>query len=105
MAHAFPATGSTGAARFDRGRAMRTDEPDIFDFKGLTSALDGKAEHSLKRALEAMRVHLGMQVAYVSEFVDDRTYFREVDAPGLEHVVKPGDSMPLDYVYCRHILE
>ncbi|MBF6616184.1 MAG: EAL domain-containing protein [Candidimonas sp.] len=84
---------------------MRADEPDIFDFRGLTSALDGKAEHSLKRALEAMRVHLGMQVAYVSEFVDDRTYFREVDAPGLEHVVKPGDSMPLDYVYCRHILE
>lgn len=84
---------------------MRTGESDIFDLKGLTAALDDKAEHSLRRALEAVRVHLGMQVAYVSEFVDDRTYFREVDAPGLEHVIKPGDSMPLDYVYCRHILE
>lgn len=84
---------------------MHTGEPDSFDLKGLTTALDGSAEHSLRRALEAVRVHLGMQVAYVSEFVEDRTYFREVDAPGLEHVVKPGDSMPLDYVYCRHILE
>jgi FOG: EAL domain len=84
---------------------MSTGEPDIFDLKGLTAALDDKAEYSLRRALEAVRVHLGMQVAYVSEFVADRTYFREVDAPGLEHVIKPGDSMPLDYVYCRHILE
>jgi EAL domain-containing protein (putative c-di-GMP-specific phosphodiesterase class I) len=80
-------------------------ELDIFDLKGLTSALDDRAEYSLRRALEAVRVHLGMQVAYVSEFEGDRTYFREVDAPGLEHVIKPGDSMPLDYVYCRHILE
>lgn len=84
---------------------MREGEPDIFDLKGLTAALDDKAEYSLRRALEAVRVHLGMQVAYVSEFIEDRTYFREVDAPGLEHLVKPGDSMPLDYVYCRHILE
>lgn len=84
---------------------MGTDEVDIFDLKGLATALDDKADYSLRRALEAVRVHLGMQVAYVSEFVEDRTYFREVDAPGLEQVIKPGDSMPLDYVYCRHILE
>ena len=84
---------------------MDTGEPDSFDLKGLTTALDGNAEHSLRRALEAVRLHLGMQVAYVSEFVGDRSYFREVDGPGFEHVVKPGDSMPLDDVYCQHILE
>lgn len=84
---------------------MTIGEPDSFDLRGLTTALDDKAEYSLRRALEAVRVHLGMQVAYVSEFVGDLTVFREVDAPGLEHVIKPGDSMPLDYVYCKHILE
>lgn len=84
---------------------MSADKAGNFDLMGLTAALDEQAENSLKRTLEAIRVHLGMQVAYVSEFVGDRTYFREVDAPGLEHVVKTGDSMPLDYVYCRHILE
>jgi EAL domain-containing protein (putative c-di-GMP-specific phosphodiesterase class I) len=46
-----------------------------------------------------------MEVAYMSEFVDGRSVFREVDAPGLEHMVKPGDSQSLDDVYCRHILE
>jgi EAL domain-containing protein (putative c-di-GMP-specific phosphodiesterase class I) len=57
------------------------------------------------RALHAIRSHLGMEVAYVSEFVGDRTVFREVDAPGLEKIIKVGDSYSLDDVYCRHILE
>ena len=45
-----------------------------------------------------------MEVAYVSEFVGDDSVFRTVDAPGLEALIKPGDSRPLDDVYCRHIL-
>ncbi len=57
------------------------------------------------RALQAIRSHLGMEVAYVSEFVGDRTVFRQVDAPGLEAMIKVGDSHSLDDVYCRHILE
>jgi EAL domain-containing protein (putative c-di-GMP-specific phosphodiesterase class I) len=45
-----------------------------------------------------------MDVAYVSEFVDGRSVFREVDAPGQEALIKVGDSQSLDDVYCRHIL-
>jgi EAL domain-containing protein (putative c-di-GMP-specific phosphodiesterase class I) len=56
-------------------------------------------------ALQAIRRHLGMEVAYVSEFVGTESVFREVDAPGLEHLIKPGDRMALDDVFCRHILE
>ncbi len=59
---------------------------------------------TVKRALAAIRSHLGMEVAYVSEFIGDRTVFREVDAPGLEALIKVGDSQSLDDVYCRHIL-
>jgi len=58
----------------------------------------------VQRALEAVRTHLGLQVAYVSEFVGNETVFRHVDAPGLAHLIKPGDSKSLDDVYCRHIL-
>jgi len=46
-----------------------------------------------------------MRVAYISRIVGDRSIFLEVDAPGMEHLIKPGDSMSLDDVYCRHILE
>ena len=59
----------------------------------------------VKRSLQAIRTHLDMEVACVSEFVDDRIVFREVDAPGLERMIKPGDSRSVDEVYCRHILE
>lgn len=59
----------------------------------------------IQDALEAIRRHLGMEVAYLSEFVDGRSVFRHVDAPGLEHLIKPGDSRPLETVYCTHILE
>jgi EAL domain-containing protein (putative c-di-GMP-specific phosphodiesterase class I) len=58
----------------------------------------------LARTLEAIRTHLGMEVAYVSEFKDDISLFKAVDAPGLEGVIKPGDSQPLDDIFCRHIL-
>ncbi len=56
-------------------------------------------------ALVAIRSHLKMEVAYFSEFVGDRSVFRRVDAPGLEHLIKEGDSQSLDDVYCNHILE
>lgn len=58
----------------------------------------------VRRSLRAVRTHLGMEVAYISEFVGDRSLLREVDAPGLESRVKAGDSFALDDIYCRHIL-
>jgi EAL domain-containing protein (putative c-di-GMP-specific phosphodiesterase class I) len=63
------------------------------------------SDELIKRALAAIRTHLGMDVAYVSQFEGDRSIFRVVDAPGLEHLIKSGDSRPLDEVYCSHILE
>lgn len=72
----------------------------------MASAADGNSPGgaTVKRALAVIRSHLGMEVAYVSEFVDNQSVFREVDAPGLEALIKPGDSRSLDDVYCRHIL-
>src|SRR5437016_13160615 len=57
----------------------------------------------VKRSLQAIRTHLDMEVAYVSEVVGDQIVFREVDAPGLEAMIKPGDSRSHDQVDCRHI--
>ena len=71
---------------------------------GLRGAAENKSPDTVRSALEAIRKHLGMEVAYISEFVDNRSVFREVDAPGLENLIKVGDSHSLDDVYCRHIL-
>jgi EAL domain-containing protein (putative c-di-GMP-specific phosphodiesterase class I) len=59
----------------------------------------------LDRALEAIRKHLGMDVAYLSEFVGNDSVFRAVDAPGLEELAYVGRKLSLDDVYCRHIIE
>jgi EAL domain-containing protein (putative c-di-GMP-specific phosphodiesterase class I) len=82
-----------------------TDSPDLADFVRAERARPSDASETIRRALKAVRCHLGMQVAYVSRFDDDRSIFCEVDAPGLEHLVKPGDSRSLNDVYCRHILQ
>jgi EAL domain-containing protein (putative c-di-GMP-specific phosphodiesterase class I) len=59
---------------------------------------------TLERAVRAMRTHLGLDVAYASEFVGETMVLREVDAPGLEQVAHKGASFPLEAVYCRDIL-
>ncbi len=59
----------------------------------------------IERLLGAVRTHLGLQVAYVSQIVGDEAIFRHVDAPGLESMLAPGDRRRLDDVYSQYILE
>lgn len=70
----------------------------------LMGADSGAGEAVVQRALAAMRAHLGMDVAYISEFVGDEMILREVDAPGQEALAKVGDAHSLNDTYCRHIL-
>jgi len=62
------------------------------------------ADDIIASALKFVRSHLDMEVAYLSEFVDDNLVFRAVDAPGLDDLVGVGGTVPLDQVYCPHIL-
>ncbi|MEM6371918.1 MAG: EAL domain-containing protein [Pseudomonadota bacterium] len=61
-------------------------------------------DDTIDASLRFVREHLGMEVAYLSEFVGEDLVFRAVNAPGFEGMVHVGGSMPLDDVYCRHIL-
>ncbi|HTJ59176.1 MAG TPA: EAL domain-containing protein [Devosiaceae bacterium] len=84
---------------------MTKHDDDPFDLLRAAGGAEGLTHSTIKRALEAVRSHLGMQVAYVSEFTDNTLTLKEVDAPGLEHMVKPGDTMSLEDTYCQHILD
>lgn len=64
---------------------------------------NGSAD-AIQSALQAIRKHLGLEIAYISRFDDGLSVFKMVDAPGLEHLIKPGDSHRLEDVYCGHIL-
>ncbi len=70
-----------------------------------SSALDQAPDDVVGAALEAVRRHLNMEVAYLSEFVDGQVVFRAVSAPGLEHLAKLGDSYTLSESYCHHVIE
>ncbi len=71
----------------------------------LSAARTGEPTDIIDSALETVRRHLGMEVAYLSEFVGGQTVFRAVSAPGLEGMIKPGDSRAISEVYCKHIIE
>ncbi|MEM7471883.1 MAG: EAL domain-containing protein [Pseudomonadota bacterium] len=58
----------------------------------------------IQSALRFVRNHLDMEAAYLSEFIGDDLVFRAVDAPGFEDLASPGKSLPLNQVYCEHIL-
>ncbi|MGX9963689.1 sensor domain-containing phosphodiesterase [Roseomonas sp. F4] len=59
---------------------------------------------TLQRGLASVRRHLGMEVAYIAQFIEGRTLVREVDAPGREATIRPGKSQPFAEDYCRAIL-
>ncbi|HLO92711.1 MAG TPA: EAL domain-containing protein [Burkholderiaceae bacterium] len=63
------------------------------------------ARPSLERALSAIRTHLDMEVAFISEFVDGHRVFRHVDARSADAPVKVGASDPLEDSYCQRVVD
>ncbi|RYY28315.1 MAG: EAL domain-containing protein [Sphingomonadales bacterium] len=54
--------------------------------------------------LDAVRHHLGMEIAFASRFVGDRRQFTHIVAD-IPLPLGPGDSEPLEDTFCHHILE
>ncbi|WP_165820288.1 EAL domain-containing protein [Microvirga sp. KLBC 81] len=69
------------------------------------SGLSSPGPDDISRVLHAVRAHLGMHVAFVSEFVAGRRVFRYVDGSEGELPIKVGDSDPLDESYCHYIVD
>ena len=59
----------------------------------------------LGRSLSAIRNHLGMDVAFISEFVDGRRYFRVVDASTSAPPIQVGQSDPLEHSFCQRVVD
>jgi EAL domain-containing protein (putative c-di-GMP-specific phosphodiesterase class I) len=62
-------------------------------------------EQRLTSALRAIRSHLGMEVAFVSEFADGRRIFRHVDSTNGNLPVYEGGSDPLEQSYCQRVVD
>lgn len=60
---------------------------------------------ALARILNAIRTHLDMDVAFISEFRDGRRVFRQVDAREPDGPVQPGGSDALEDSYCQRVVD
>ncbi|MEM9426583.1 MAG: EAL domain-containing protein [Pseudomonadota bacterium] len=69
--------------------------------KPFAPTLEGNA--LIDEALEAVRTHLNMPIAYLSRFEGDEMEFRNVSSPDVSTVVKKGDYFPLSEAYCSRI--
>ena len=65
---------------------------------------EGFAE-TLSRGLHAIRTHLHMDVGFISEFVENRRYFRFVDAAEQDAIICVGQSDPLEESYCQRVVD
>jgi GAF domain-containing protein len=59
----------------------------------------------LPRALRALRTHLGMDVAFISQFRDGRRVFRYVDSTRANPAVQMGASDPIEDTYCQRVVD
>jgi EAL domain-containing protein (putative c-di-GMP-specific phosphodiesterase class I) len=59
---------------------------------------------SVDKFLAAVRRHLGMDVAFVSEFREIDRIFHHVNAAA-ETPIHAGDAIPMDEGYCKHVVE
>ena len=60
---------------------------------------------NLQKLLAIIRKHLGMSVAFISEFVDGKRVFKFVDAEKGKSLVEVGGSDPLEETYCKKIVD
>jgi EAL domain-containing protein (putative c-di-GMP-specific phosphodiesterase class I) len=69
------------------------------------NANDASIDDILRDALHTIRQHLGMDVAFISEFLDGRRIFRYVDAISDTPPINEGGSAPLEESYCQSIVD
>ncbi|HEU4911214.1 MAG TPA: EAL domain-containing protein [Actinomycetes bacterium] len=60
---------------------------------------------AIREALASARAHLGMDVAFIGEFLEGRRVFRYVDAEGSSSPVTEGGDDPLSDSYCQRVVD
>lgn len=72
---------------------------EVFDLR------EGTLSAILQRLLQAMRLHLGMEVAFISEFENGMRTFRYVDQAEGVNFLQVGKSDPLEESYCQRVVD
>lgn len=77
----------------------------LTQFLSVADGADLSGRRSVDRILDAVRSHLGMDVAFASEIRDGQRILRHISAKDPNFPVQPGESHPLDESYCQRVLD
>ena len=66
---------------------------------------DASISSKLSNLLALVRKHLGMEVAFISEFMSDELVFKIVDKDATNTTVQAGLASPIDETYCKKIAD
>ncbi len=66
---------------------------------------DALIDGAVPEVLRMLREHLRMDVVFVSEFVDGRRVFRQVEADADHRLIEVGQSDPLEQSFCQRVVD
>ena len=72
--------------------------------EGLADLASGRAPDSVERTLAFAREALGMDVAFVSEFTEERMEFRALQGDAGSFGWREGGSVPLEGTFCKRVV-
>ena len=73
--------------------------------RGLADLASGRAPGSVERTISLAREALEMDVAFVSEFADDRMEFRALEGDAASFGWREGGGVPLDGTFCKRVVD
>lgn len=65
---------------------------------------DPMSEAAIFNALQAVRLHLGMEIGFVSEFLGEERVFRHVDSSLSDPPFRKGHRLSMEEGYCRKVV-
>ena len=78
---------------------------DVAKLTKLSEIASGRTHATIERALAAVKEELGMEVAFVSEFAEQRMVFRKIVGDAGSFGWREGGAVPLDDTFCRLLVE
>jgi len=84
----------------------RSDEaPDAGRLEGLADLASGRTPDAIDRTMALARDTLGMDVAFVSKFAEDRMEFRALEGDAQSFGWQEGGGVPLEGTFCKRVVE
>ena len=75
------------------------------DLSGLADLASIRVPDAINRTMAIAREALGMDVAFVSEFADDRMEFRALEGDAESFGWQEGGSVPLEGTFCKRVVD